>query len=383
MENPKNILVVAGEASGDIHAASLIRQIKNTLPNINFFGLGGFRLKAEGVEIYYDMVSLAVVGFFEVFKHLWLLKKIFHDIVAELDEKKPIAAILVDYPGFNLQLAAQLHKRGIPVIYYVSPQIWAWGKKRIKTIKDSVSLMMVFFAFEKDLYEAAGVNTCFVGHPLLDIVKPTLTKQEFFKKNGLQENKITISLLPGSREKEIKTLLPVMLKTSQLLLSHFKERLQFVLLAAPTVKKELFAPAVSLAEKLPLLVISDDNYSALAASDFALVCSGTATLETGLLCIPMAVLYKVNILTWLFIKSMIRIPYIGLVNVVMGRKIIEEFIQFDAQPHRIARHMITLLEDNAAITQLRQELSTIRAQLGEKGATNRASEAAVEFINKL
>ncbi len=215
MEKPKKILIVCGEASGDLHAANLVKEIKKTLAGVSFFGLGGKKLRAEGVELHYDLTEIAVIGFWEVLKNLSRFRKVFRNILAEADKNKPDLAILVDYPGFNLRLAAELDKRGIPVIYYISPQVWAWGKNRLKSIRRHVSRMLVLFKFEEELYLRAEVPVSFVGHPLLEIACAGASPKEFFQRNGLEEGKITVSLLPGSREKEVKTLLPLMLEAAK------------------------------------------------------------------------------------------------------------------------------------------------------------------------
>lgn len=382
MEKPKKILIVAGEASGDLHAANLVKSIKELYPALTFFGLGGKKLKSEGVDLYNELTGLAVVGFVEVLKNLKVFRKIFVDLLKKIDKEKPDLAILVDYPGFNLRLAEKLHKRNIPVIYYISPQIWAWGEDRIKIIKRTVTKMIVFFAFEEKLYKKHNIDASFVGHPLLDFIKPSLSKEDVFKKLKLDTNKITIALLPGSREKEIKTLLPIMLETAKVINEYFFGRIQFLILRSPTVKEDIFHRAVSGYELL-LKVISDMTYDGLSASDFALVCSGTATLETAVIGVPMVILYKVNFLTWVYIRRLIKIPYIGLVNVVGGKKIVEEFIQFDCYPKKICDYAIPLLQNRNRLNQLKLELLSIKESLGSPGASLRAAEIVVEFLKKL
>jgi lipid-A-disaccharide synthase len=382
MEKTKKILIVAGEASGDLHAANLVRSIKEIYPKINFFGLGGKKLESEGVDLYHDLASLAVVGFFEVLKNLQNFRSIFINLLKKIDKNSPDLAILVDFPGFNLRLAKELHKRNIPVIYYISPQIWAWGEVRIKIIKRTVSKMIVFFAFEEKLYEKHRIDASCVGHPLLDLVKPDLSKEEIFKSLKIDKNKITLALLPGSREKEIKTLLPIMLETAKIINEYFFGRIQFLILRSPTVKEDIFRKIVSSYE-LPLRVISDMTYNGLSASDFALVCSGTATLETAVIGVPMVILYKVNFLTWAFIRFLIKIPYIGLVNVVQGKKIVEEFIQFDCYPKKICDYVIPLLQNRERLNRLKLGLLSVTDSLGRAGASGRAAQIVVDFLNKL
>ena len=383
MEKPKKILIVAGEPSGDLHAANLVKAIKETGMSFSFFGIGGEKLQNQGVDLYYDLTKVAVVGFFEVLKNIKKFRRIFKGILKETEKNRPDAAILVDYPGFNLRLAKELKKKDIPVIYYISPQIWAWGKNRIKQIRQNVDRMIVLFSFEEALYRKSDVPVSFVGHPLLDVVKPSLEREEFLKNLGLDPKKLTVALLPGSREKEVKTLLPVMLETAEIINGNFAKRIQFVILRSPSVKEEIFIKAAANTRDLTLKTVSGMAYEGIASSDFALVCSGTATLETGILATPMAILYKVNFLTWLFIRSMIKIPYIGLVNVVKGRKIVEEFIQFDCRAKKIADYVIPVLHDEEKRNRLKSELLSIRDSLGESGATRRASATVVDFLRNL
>lgn len=378
MEKNKKILIVAGEASGDMHAARLVSAIKKIFPAAEFFGLGGEKLKQEGVILYCNIVELAVVGFFEVLKNFQKFRRIFRGLLDEIDKNKPALAILVDYPGFNLRLAEELKKRNIPVIYYISPQIWAWGKKRIHDIKRLVSHMIVVFKFEDDLYRQNNIPVSFVGHPLLEMIKVDTAKEAFLNKFGLQNNNLTIALLPGSREKEVKTLLPIMLESAQYIHAQLKNT-QFIILRSQTVKEEIFRSLLPQSD-LTIRLISDMTYDGLNASDFAIVASGTATLETAILEVPMVIVYKVSFLTWLIIRSLIKIPYIGLVNVVRQRKFIKEFIQYDARPKKIAEYVTKILKNPVGLNDLKEELRKVRACLGEKGASEKAAKIIVERL---
>jgi lipid-A-disaccharide synthase len=379
MEKNKTVLIVAGEASGDQHAANLVKEIKRRTSSISFWGLGGSRLKHEGVDIRADLVSCAVIGFFEVIKHLGTLRRVYKQLISDIDRDKPDLAILVDYPGFNLHLAKDLKKRSIPVIYYVSPQIWAWGKGRIKNIRETVDLMIVFFPFEETLYRRHNVPVSFVGHPCLDQVLPGQTPEGFRKSHSLDPSKLIVSLLPGSRDKEVKTLLPIMLKAAARIQKQCSAPVQFLVLAAASVPRGLIDTIVG-AHGVPVTIVDNTTYDGIAASDLCLVCSGTATLETGILGTPMIILYKVNFLTWLYMRALITIPYIGLVNVVAGRKIAEEFIQFGAVPRAIASYCSTILNDTNKRSALRQDLATIKHALGKPGASGRAADAVIAFL---
>ena len=372
-------MIVAGEASGDQHAASLVREIKARSADVSFWGLGGDRLRREGVDVRADLVSMAVIGFIEIFKHLKTIRAIYKQLISDIDRDKPELAILVDYPGFNLHLAKDLKKRSIPVIYYISPQIWAWGKGRIKTIQKTVSRMIVFFPFEEALYRRYGVPVSFAGHPCVEHVRPGGTVEEFRRSFSLDASKRTVSLLPGSRSKEVKQLLPVMLKAASIIRKKYAAPVQFLVLAAPSVPMDLIKSIVDL-HKVQVTIVDNRTYDGIAASDFSLVCSGTATLETAILGTPMIIIYKVSFLTWLYMRILIKIPYIGLVNIVAGRKIAEEFIQFDAVAQRIAQYAVSVIADEGKLSGMRQELKTVKEALGSVGASGRAAEAVLERL---
>ena len=380
MEKSKEILIVAGEASGDLHAANLVKHIKILRPDLKFFGLGGEKLKNEGVEIAYDITKLAVVGLLEVLKNLKEFKNIFDDLLVKVDKNRPALAILVDYPGFNLRLAAQLKKRNIPVIYYTSPQVWAWGKKRIKTIKELVERMIVFFKFEEELYRKEGICVSFVGHPLLDAVRPKLTKDELLRKLKILPTKSTVVLLPGSREKEVNNILPIMLDTAKLLQEDLKD-ICFLILRSPTVKKEVFIRILS-RYNFAVHLLDEMTYEGIAAADFALVASGTATLEVTILSVPMAILYKVSFFSWLYLRLAIKVAYIGMVNILAGKAIVPEFIQYHARPRKIADYVKSVLTDTAESARIKQALSSVAARLGQKGASLRAAEIIVNDLAK-
>ncbi len=311
-------MVIAGEASGDIRAAELVSAIKFLSPNIEFSGVGGECMQKSGVELFENITSLAVIGIVEVLKNLGTIKKVFERVIFEVEAQMPDAVILVDYPGFNLRLAAELKKRSIKVIYYISPQVWAWREKRIEKIKKLVDRMIVLFPFEKDLYARYGMDVDYVGHPLVDEIKIQKSPTEVLKSIGLKiQGATTIGLMPGSRQKEVERHLPVMIEAAQELFKK-DERRQFLLLKASTIKMDFLKKHLPI--NLPIKIFEGSSYDGINAMNAAIVASGTATLETALLEKPMVIIYKTSWPTYVIAKSVIKIPYIGLVNVVAGKK---------------------------------------------------------------
>lgn len=374
----KQILIIAGESSSDLYAKHLIRELKKNIPQIKFFGLGGPRMLKEEKDIQ-DITHLASVGFWEVLKNFRKFKNIFNQTVKEVENKKPLAAILVDYPGFNLKLAQVLKKKRIPVIYYISPQIWAWAKGRIKKIKKYVDLMLVFFKFEEELYRKEGINATFVGHPLLEIVKPALGKEDFLKKFNLPATNYTISLLAGSRRAEVKMHLSLMLKTASYIYKKIKD-VKFLILKPAELSETYYENIKSY--PLPIYLISNNTYNGLSISDFAMVCAGTATLETAILGVPMVIIYKTSLFNWLIIRPLIKIPYIGMVNIVADRKIVPEFIQYKIKPFSIASYIIEMFNRQEELNQQREELLKIKSQLGTPGAIPKSAEIISSFLKE-
>lgn len=337
-------------------------------------------MKQAGAEIYYDLTDIAVIGFFEILKNLSKFRSAFNLLLRKIDQVKPDVVILIDYPGFNLKLAKEIKKRKIPIIYYISPQIWAWGKKRISVIKELVDKMVVIFKFEEELYKKENVDVYFTGHPLIEIAKPTIPKETTIKTYNLDPSKLTIILLPGSRENEIRKILPIMLDTVSILREKIKNS-QFIIIQTPSVNNSIYQEIIN--EKgLPIRLLSNNVYNLLEISDFALICSGTATLEAAILQVPMVIIYKVTFLSWLFVKELIKIPYIGLVNIVANKKIVPEFLQYNTQPKKISQHIIEILSSKNKIKDTKGELLKVKDSLGDSGATRKAAKYILNFLNE-
>lgn len=376
----KTLVVIAGEASGDLHAARLVEDLRVPYPSARFYGLGGEKLRAAGVTLWHDLTQLAVVGFIEILRNYGRFKRIFDDTLGKIAALKPDAVILVDYPGFNLRLVRELKKRGIRTVYFISPQVWAWGRGRMALIRSHVDLMLVLFRFEEELYRDDAFNVTWVGHPLLDAVRPSKTRRQLLAEVGFEDRAPVVGLLPGSREREVRSLLPVMLGAAQRIHKKYP-RSQFLVCRAATVARQLYKDAIDRFNlEFPYKILDDDTYNGVEASDAVLVASGTATLETAIINRPMLILYRVSLLTWLMAKLCIRIPYIGLVNVVAGRKVVPELIQFDATPDKVAVAFGALWDDAARLEATRSALAAVRASLGTPGASRRAAEAIASFL---
>ena len=362
-----------------MRAAPLLKAIKSDFPEASFFGVAGERCRTEGTDLIADISALSVMGFVEVLSNLPRIKRTFDLVLRAAKERRPDAAILVDYPGFNLRLAAELHKLGIRVFYYVSPQVWAWKASRIKIIKKVVTRMLVLFPFEKDFYARHHYQADFVGHPLIDEVRANKSREIFLKELDLKPSAKIVGLLPGSRPKELHRHLPVMLKAAAIIRNEFPES-QFLILRARNLPESAFTPLVA-AASVPVTV-STDYYNALNACDVTMTASGTATLETALMEKPMVVIYQTAWLTSVIVRLLIKIPYISLVNIVAGKKIVTELLQEKASPRNIADILLNYLRDSKTAEKISLEMKIIREKLGESGASKRAAMVIFEELTK-
>lgn len=361
------IAISAGEVSGDIQAARLISAIKEISPGTHLWGMGGENMRGGGTEILYDITQWAVVGFWEVAKNYNIIRNVFYGMVDAIKKRRPDAVVLVDYPGFNLRLAGKIKSFGIPVIYYIGPQVWAWGRGRIKYIKSSVDKMIVIFPFEKEFYENEGIPAEFVGHPIIDILETRISRRKEFRDElGIKEGQKLIGILPGSREQEIKRHLPVFLSAAS------------KIEGAETVIGAVGPKSID--TSCPMRVLYDRTYDIMEASDLILTSSGTATLETACFGTPMVVIYKLNWLTYLFIRPIIKVPYIAMVNIVAGQKIIPELIQHRAVPSNVYREAMNILKGNRYEENIKEELKMVRKKLGGPGAAKRAARIICDMI---
>lgn len=382
METPKQreeILIVAGEVSGDILGGMLIKEINHQKPHIHFYGIGGDRMIQAGMEVIYHVKEMSFLGFFEVIRYLPFIRKVFYTLIHLLKERKPRLVILVDYPGFNLRLAKKVKKAGFCVIYYVSPQVWAWGKNRINKIVKWVDRMLVIFPFEEELYRCRGLDTYFVGHPLKDIVYVTYSKSEFFQKWRLNKENLTIGILPGSRRQEIVRLLPEMLRAVHILKME-NSHIQAVVGIAPHLERTVYESCIS--EYGGCFLVEGYTYEVMAHSDVVIVASGTATLETAILATPMVVVYKVSPLSYILGRILIKIKHIAMANIVAGRRIVPELLQKDANAVRIANEVSQILYDQRYQMSMRRNLDKVSKSLGKRGGSIRAASLIIEFIER-
>ncbi|MCX6355605.1 MAG: lipid-A-disaccharide synthase [Candidatus Aureabacteria bacterium] len=370
---PHRILIVAGEVSGDKHAAKLIAALKEREPRLEIYAAGGEKMKAAGATLLHNLVKMAVLGSVEVLRNYRALRKIFYAILAFVREQHLDAVILVDYPGFNIRLAKKIKKTGLgtKVIYYISPQVWAWGTRRKWTISKHVDRMIAILPFEKQFYSDTEMPVDFVGHPLLDDLKLEYTRAETRKRWGLGEQTRVVALLPGSRWNEVRRHLPVMLRAAELMKRELPE-LEFATCEPPSefrsfTMEELGRSAVT------VRIGEGSIYGVIDASDLALVASGTATLETACLLKPMVIVYRVSWLTYFLGRALVKLPYIGMVNVIAGRKIMPECIQGHATPERIADTALDLLRDERQYAAAVEKLRGVRAHVGDPGASVRAA----------
>lgn len=376
----KTIMIVAGEASGDLHGSRLVKAMKEEESGLRFFGIGGKRSREAGVSIIADVADMAVVGLTEVVLKLFDILKVMREMKKRLRQERPNLLILIDYPDFNIPLAKTAKELGIPVLYYISPQVWAWRFGRIKTIRRCVNKMLVILPFEEALYRSAGVDARYVGHPLLDAVNDIGPREEILKRLGLDPGKKTVAILPGSRRSEVVKLLPVMLGAAEII-SGGPEPVQFLLPLASTLDAASVEQIIG-RHRVPVKIVPENIYDAIASADVAMVASGTATLETALLNTPMVIIYKMSPLTYAIARMIIRVKNIGLVNIIAGKTIVPELIQGEATSERLAAEMNAILADPARMETIKNDLGNIREKLGKPGAAARAAAIALGMMSQ-
>ncbi len=377
----KKIFIISGEASGDLHGSSLMAALKRLIPEVSFIGMGGPLMHKEGLTGL-DSSAIAVVGIFEVAKKLGDIKRAFKGLQQMLAGESFDCIVLVDYPDFNLRFAAKAKKLGVPIIYYISPQVWAWRKKRIYKIAKLIDKMLVVFPFEEELYKKVGVDVEHVGHPLTEKAVCPLTKEEAAEKLGITDKGpgITVAILPGSRTEEIERHLTPMIDGVELVQKRLNIKINILLPVAHSLDVKIIKKAIKDATA-DIILVTDDTYSVLRAADAALVASGTATLETALIGTPMVIVYKLSGTTFFIGKRLIGIKNVGLPNIVAGKKIVAELIQNQATPENIADELIALLTNKDKRATMQKEFKEIKDKLGDGSAATRAAISIAGVIN--
>ena len=374
----KRVLIIAGEASGDLYGGNLVKAIRAVDPSIYFLGVGGSHMKGAGVRLLRHAGEMAVVGLPGA-KRLLTILEAFREVSVCLARWRPDLLILIDYPEFNLMLAGRAKRHGIPVMYYVSPQIWAWRPGRINTIRGRVDRMVVILPFEEKLYQEAGVKVSFVGHPLLDIIAQEKEGDSLGGWDGNEQSCRLIGLLPGSRSSEVSRLLPVMLDMATIVVEMLPE-VRFLLPLAPTIGREQINNHLK-GRNLPLTVVEGSTHKVIRACELMVAASGTVTLEAAILGTPLVVLYKVNPLTYWFGKRLVKVKHLALTNIIAGETVAPELIQHEVTPERVARESMMIFNDERRKEWIKGRLQDVRKQLGTPGASHKAAAIALDLMS--
>ena len=376
----KKILMVAGEASGDLHGSHLVKEMLSLDPTLQFYGVGGKKMKNEGVELIADSKEMAVVGITEVLLKLKRIYQIYRKLKNSLTSNSPSLVILIDYPDFNLRFAREAKKKNIPIVYYISPQVWAWRKGRIKKIGRLIKKMIVIFPFEKKIYEEAQIDVDFVGHPLLDAIRSQFSREEAFQQFSLSSGVTTIGLLPGSRMNEVKRHLPPMIEAIPLISKQINP-VQFIIPVAPGLDLGEVQNLVG-SKRENIRVVENNIYDVMRISDVVIVASGTATIEAAIMGAPMIVVYRVSPLTYLLGKMLIKVKNIGMVNIIAGKTVVPELIQKDVTPEKITSAVVQILENPSKQEEIKKELNSLKEKIGKSGASFRAAQIIISLLQR-
>jgi lipid-A-disaccharide synthase len=385
--NSKNVLIVAGEASGDLHGASLIRELKKLDSSLKIFGIGGNKMQAEGMELIYHIDKMAFLGFVEVIKHLPFIKKVQRDLIEEVKKRKVTEVVLIDYPGFNLSIAKKLKqlesatadRLELELIYYITPQVWAWGKGRVNNIRELFKKVLVVFPFEEKFFKEKNVNAEFVGHPLIQEINAYDFKSRNLldRKYDLDPAKEILLILPGSRKQEVMSIFPEAIKAASKIADELD--MQIVVACSNNIDEKVFH---KMADIKNFKVIKDQTYDLLKHAKFGIVKSGTSTLEAGLLELPMVIVYKTSLLTYAIGKSLVKIKNFGMANIVLGEKVVPELIQNEANADNIYDEAKNILSDDDLYEDIKRKLSRIKKVLGDKDAPKNAAKIIYSLLNE-
>ncbi len=368
------VFLVAGESSGDLHGASFVRALREILPGVHIQGIGGPKLRATGFECLYPAENLSIVGLPSVQEARQVLR-VFKRVKKILRENPPNLLVLIDFPEFNLRLAKYAKRCQVPVFYFISPQVWAWRTYRVRLIKRVVDKMAVVFPFEVDFYARHGYKVHFVGHPLVDVVKPALNRQTFCRLVGLTPEKPIVGIFPGSRRREVRDLLPLFVEAFNLVKLE-KPEVQGVIVRAEGLPDDFFLNTHG------IKVVKGYQYDVMAQSEAVLLASGTVTLEATIVGVPMVVAYKLNRLSYWLAKRLVKVPYASLTNLLAGKALVPELLQEKATPENLAKALLKYLNDREYNQKVRRELAKIKASLGPGGAAWRAAELAASLVKE-
>lgn len=372
---PKKLYIIAGEASGDLHGANLIRHLRaRSKYPLDIYGVGGDQIKETGAKNFYDLAHFHVTGITAAIKKLPDYKKASKRIFADIEKSRPDLVVLIDNPGFNLHLAGKIHALGVPIVYFIAPQVWAWAPKRVFTIKKYVRKVLVVFQFEKEFFEKHGVPVTWVGHPLKDLVETGGAVEANPKRLGR-----LVTLLPGSRKGELKMLFPVFLKAAELIRSALPGT-AFAVVKAPTLPRSVYDERLKKFD-LPVQLVDKYAYDTIHDSELVIACSGTATLECAILGTPMIIANKGSLVTYLVAKSVIRVNSLGLPNLILGEKKFPELLQYDATPEKIAKQALRILTDKKVSEAMKKDCADVSRRIGEKGASARAADEILSLLN--
>ena len=374
------VMIIAGEASGDQHSARLVRSVHALDPSVEFFGIGGECMRKAGVDIRVDSADMAVVGLVEIWAHRKVIFGALNKMRDILKTDPPDLLFLTDYPEFNLRLAKTAKQAGVKVLFYISPQIWAWRQWRVKKIRSLVDMMAVIFPFELDFYHRHHVPVRFVGHPLADEVHASAGREALCAEFGLDSERPVVGLFPGSRQSEVKRLMPIIVETAKQLKQH-KPDIQFLLPVASTLQPDIFNAYMD-SETPPIKMLENRSYDVMAACDAIVTVSGTVTLEIALIGTPMVIINRISALSYFIAKQMVNVDHIGLCNIVAGKRIVTELIQYDAKAEKISAEIMKILTQDAYRQSIRNELQKVRTRLSSEGDVTDLATLTIELLKK-
>ena len=372
-------MIVTGEVSGDLIGGALIRELKSLKPNLKLTGIGGDKMKSAGMDLLYHTDQMAFLGFIEVVKHLPFIKKVQNRLIDVVKNEKINCVVLIDYPGFNLSIAKKLKPLGVKIIYYVSPQLWAWAKSRVKKVRKLVDKMLVVFPFEVDFYKKENVNAVFVGHPLVERINEykLLSKDEFYSKFNLDNGKDILLLMPGSRKQEVKEIFPEVIKAANRLAQQFN--LQVVVARSKNIDEKYFQ---QVGNSKSFTLIQGFTYELMKYSKFGIIKSGTSTLEAGYFALPMIVVYKTSAFTYLIGRQLVKLDRIGMVNILLNEMVVPELIQNEADSENIFKTSSKILADEKLYQDVKYKLRVVKEKLGGSGASEKAAKSILEILNE-